>query len=263
MISIKLNPNDIYKGDLVLINREHPIKLDGNQIVSDLEIIDSRFKDQMACSHIVKVLKEIFNKLNSHNEIIPVSCFRSSKEQEVLYKKSIIENGLEFTKKYVAYPDASEHQSGLAVDLGKNDMNIDFICPDFPYYGVFLDFRREALKNGFIERYKEGKEAITGIAHEPWHFRYVGAPHSVIMEEKGLALEEYIQFIKSFNSPDNSFVYRNKSYIAKVFYISSDGQSQTIDIEHDYKYSISGNNIDGFIITLYNDVMSCFTRLEA
>ena len=45
---------------------------------------------------------------------------------------------------------------------------------------------------GFILRYPSGKEYITGIEYEPWHFRYVGTPHSEIMTFKGLTLEEYL-----------------------------------------------------------------------
>ena len=80
--------------------------------------------------------------------------------------------------------------------LNKND--IDFICPDFPYEGVCQRFRKEVVKYGFIERYPEGKENITKIAPEPWHFRYVGFPHSEIMRDKNLALEEYVDYIRGF-----------------------------------------------------------------
>lgn len=47
-------------------------------------------------------------------------------------------------------------------------------------------------------RYGKDKEEITGISHEPWHFRYVGYPHSKIMQENGFSLEEYTQFIKAY-----------------------------------------------------------------
>lgn len=79
---------------------------------------------------------------------------------------------------------ASEHQTGLAIDLAENKEQIDFICPHFPYTGICGEFRAAAPRFGFIERYVSGKEQITGIGAEPWHFRYVGYPHSVIMAEK-------------------------------------------------------------------------------
>ena len=49
-----------------------------------------------------------------------------------------------------------------------------------------------------MERYQEGKEALTGIAPEPWHFRYVGLPHATIMNTHGFCLEEYLDYLKDF-----------------------------------------------------------------
>ena len=94
--------------------------------------------------------------------------------------------------RYVAPPGVSEHQTGLAIDLGLTQPDIDFLRPYFPYEGICQRFRELAPAYGFIERYPAGKEHITGIAHEPWHFRYVGTPHSEIMAFKGLTLEEYL-----------------------------------------------------------------------
>ena len=91
----------------------------------------------------------------------------------------------------MALPGCSEHQTGLAIDLGLRGPEVDFLCPDFPYTGPCGDFRRLAADYGFVERYPAGKEPITGIAHEPWHFRYVGVPHAERMAAMGLVLEEY------------------------------------------------------------------------
>ena len=101
------------------------------------------------------------------------------------------ESGLAFTHKYVAYPGCSEHQTGLAIDLGKAAGHIDFIRPAFPYDGTCGAFRRAAAAYGFIERYQKGKESLTGIAREPWHFRYVGLPHAAIMMTKRAARSLY------------------------------------------------------------------------
>ncbi len=59
-------------------------------------------------------------------------------------------------------------------------------------------FREKAAKYGFILRYPAGKEHITGIGHEPWHFRYVGVPHAEIMASEGLTLVEYTDFLTGF-----------------------------------------------------------------
>ena len=56
-------------------------------------------------------------------------------------------------------------------------------------------FRRAAARYGFVERYRADKTAQTGIAAEPWHFRYVGVPHALLMEQRGLCLEEYLDLL--------------------------------------------------------------------
>ena len=246
MKEVILRRKDIYKGDLILINKKHLIRIDEAEIIRDLIEFDDNYNEHLLNKKVVKVLKEVLNTINSEEKIVPVSGFRTRKEQSDLYDSSIKENGLEFTEKFVARPDESEHQSGLAIDLGENKKDIDFICPEFPYYGVFNEFREVAAQNGFIERYKKDKENITRISQEPWHFRFIGFPHSVIIEEKGFALEEYHQFIRKYNSVDNSLKY--KDY--QILFVKSIEEIQSIYIEDDLKYNISGNNIDGFIITL-------------
>ena len=126
---------------------------------------------------------------------MPVSGWRSHREQQKIWDDTIAEKGELFTRKYVAVPGCSEHETGLAIDLAENAPEIDFICPEFPRTGICGKFRERAPHYGFIERYPKGKESVTGIGAEPWHFRYVGLPHSLIMTGLGLVLEEYVGLI--------------------------------------------------------------------
>jgi len=80
--------------------------------------------------------------------------------------------------------------------LGLNKNEIDFICPDFPYEGICQRFRKEAVKYGFIERYQEGKEDITKVSYESWHFRYVGVEAAEEIMSQGLTLEEYMESVE-------------------------------------------------------------------
>ena len=73
--------------------------------------------------------------LEAEAQIVPVSGFRTREDQEDIYRSSMEENGKEYTVKYVAPPDGSEHQTGLAIDLAENVPDIDFIAPEFPLYG--------------------------------------------------------------------------------------------------------------------------------
>ena len=121
-------------------------------------------------------LNQLMAELDGWRYITAVSGWRSQEEQREIYLQSLLENGEEFTNQFVARPGHSEHQTGLAIDLGLKQPDIDFLRPYFPYKGICQTFRELSTDYGFIERYPAGQEAITGIAHEPWHFRYVGVP---------------------------------------------------------------------------------------
>ena len=146
----------------------------------------------------------------------------------------------------MARPGCSEHQTGLAIDLGQAAPHIDFLRPAFPYDGVCGAFRRQAARYGFIERYEKGKEEITGIAHEPWHFRYVGAPHAQLMRQHGLCLEEYPAFLAR---RARTCTLEN-GRIAQVFYVPCQGETTHVEVP-DGCCQVSGDNNAGFIITVW------------
>lgn len=233
-----LKYSDIHKGNLILVNKEYKInkEINSNNLVSFSNNYTDILLDESANKFLQLALKEI----NSLNQIIPVSGYRSLKEQEEIYFSSLKENGEDFTKKYVALPNSSEHQTGLAIDLGFNVGKIDFIRPSFPNNSICNNFRKTSLNYGFIERYESEKEKITGISKEEWHFRYVGYPHSVIMKEKNLCLEEYINYLKQYEK--NSLKYKNY----EISYIPYNNKDIEITIDN---ATVSGNNVDGFIIT--------------
>lgn len=245
---LALERKNIYSGALLLINADHPLREDDNK---SLAPADMRYPEILMKRNAANVLQFILKKISAESAIVPVSGYRSSEEQTAIYKDSLRENGAEFTRKYVALPDHSEHQSGLAIDLGLNKEEIDFICPDFPYEGICEEFRQTAPDYGFIERYEEEKEQITGISHEPWHFRYVGFPHSRIMKEHHLSLEEYTEFIKDFRE-DHRFCYKQgNGNQAEIFYVPAEDEKMLVAVPETSVYQVSGNNVDGFIVTVW------------
>ncbi|EAC5373467.1 hypothetical protein B5H32_16500, partial [Listeria monocytogenes] len=101
-----------------------------------------------------------------------------------------------YTKQFVALPGCSEHQLGLAIDVGLKGSQDDLICPRFRDSAAADLFTQEMMNYGFILRYPADKQEITGIGYEPWHFRYVGLPHSQIMANQQWTLEEYHQYLE-------------------------------------------------------------------
>ncbi len=181
---------------LILVNRENPLRRfpDADMLESVLE----EYPDVLMEHRAARALRALLEAIGNRGEIIPVSGFRTQAEQQKIWDDTLLERGEEFTRKFVAYPGCSEHQTGLAIDLGANLPEIDFICPEFPDTGIFGKFREKAADFGFIERYPKGKEAVTGIGAEPWHFRYVGVPHAAVMKAGGLVLEEYAEERNAF-----------------------------------------------------------------
>lgn len=173
-------------GRLILVNSENPYR---EEYAGELVPLNGNiFLQREAAMNLHRLLESI----NGYKEIVPVSGWRSVWEQQKIWDDSVKENGIIFTRRFVAAPMCSEHHTGLAIDLALKAENIDFICPEFPYSGICQAFREAAPKFGFIERYPKDKEHITKISHEPWHFRYVGREAATEIVKRGMCLEEFL-----------------------------------------------------------------------
>ncbi len=233
----------IHDGLLILVNAEHPIQHMERPVLAPAVPGSDILLDTRAAA----MLSGLISRIGAAGEIVPVSGWRSEAEQREIWDGSMRESGEEFTRKYVALPGCSEHQTGLAIDLALRADNIDFIRPEFPYDGVCGRFRALAADYGFVERYQGGKEGVTGIAAEPWHFRYVGRPHARIMCEMGLCLEEYVEYLRAYPYPERLLEVRGEVYEAEVGFA---GARDTLGLP-DAPYQVSGNNVDGYIYTLW------------
>ncbi len=249
MKKVILNKSQIYEGNLILVNAYYAIETFGGE---ELVPVHAGGFSVLMRHNAANRLYQVFESIGCKNKIAAVSGYRTVKEQKEIYETSLQDNGKSFTEKYVALPNHSEHQTGLAIDLGLKQDNIDFICPEFPYEGICNKFRKEAVKFGFVERYGREKEVITGISHEPWHFRYVGYPHSEIMNNKKLALEEYIEYVKNFTFRGKHLRFLNNGNDTEIFFVPfHNSEVVEILIPKKSNYQISGNNIDGVIVTLW------------
>ena len=174
-------------------------------------------------------------------------CIR---DRQAIWDDTLEREGEDFTRKYVALPGCSEHQTGLAIDLGEAAEEIDFIRPRFPEDGVCGAFRRAAAGYGFIQRYRREKEAVTTIAEEPWHFRYVGAPHAALMEENGLCLEEYRDFVAE--QPRRCALAGGRA--ATVSWLPCPAEGLELP-EPEGCWQISGDNAGGFFLTVWEHLL--------
>ncbi|SFL75354.1 D-alanyl-D-alanine carboxypeptidase [Paenibacillus sp. 1_12] len=123
-----------------------------------------------------------------------VSAYRSYATQKTLYNNYVKQDGEEKAKTYSAVPGHSEHETGLAIDVSGSDGK----CAAQNCFAVTKEAKwldSHAAEYGFIIRYPDGKEAITGYQYEPWHLRYVGIQLSKELTQKNLTLEEYFNAV--------------------------------------------------------------------
>lgn len=243
MKQITLNRNALHRGTLILVNALHGMTWDAPEILT--AVGNGVWLERQAASLLEKLMQEI----GGWDAIVPVSGWRSMAEQQAIWNSCLREHGPEYTRTYVALPGHSEHQTGLAIDLGLRQEHIDFICPEFPNTGICGQFKQRAADYGFILRYPAGREAVTGIGCEPWHFRYVGVPHARIMVENDQTLEEYIEYIKQFDSPLHPYCIRIGGRAIYVSYVPAVSEETTVEVNEAAPCQISGNNVDGFMLT--------------
>ncbi|MFR6572246.1 MAG: D-alanyl-D-alanine carboxypeptidase family protein [Faecalibacillus intestinalis] len=118
------------------------------------------------------------------------SGYRSYEEQEKIYQETEQKYGGAYAVEYVATPGASEHQTGLGIDMTSQSV-VDkqrLVFGDTTEYKWVVE---NCAKYGFIVRFTEGTDGITGISHEPWHLRYVGKKVAKEIKDQNWTLEEY------------------------------------------------------------------------
>ncbi len=144
--------------------------------------------------------------LQEGHRLFFASGYRDVARQEVNFNATVNEHmaegmteeeAIEKAKEYLTEPGHSEHHTGLALDI----VDEEWIVAG---NGLDEEYENEASQNwlissmtdyGFVLRYPKGKEEITGIQYEPWHFRYVGVDNAKFMEENDLVLEEYVELL--------------------------------------------------------------------
>ena len=187
------NPYDV----LVLVNKENALPEDFTP--KDLVIPDVRFPftEDLPKKQMRKVaadaLEKMFKAADKEDlELFAQSGFRSFERQQSIFAANVEKNGEEAANKYSARPGESEHQSGLTMDVTNADVGFDLII-EFGETPEGKWLKKHASEYGFIIRYPQGKEDITGYQYEPWHLRYVGKKAAKEIMEKGITLEEYLE----------------------------------------------------------------------
>ena len=179
---------------LTLVNRWNPVP-EGRHI--DLVEIEGNQKVDARCA---EDLQEMLDRCRSDgNDPVICSAYRTQDYQQKLFDEEVAKyERLGFSEKYatkraersVAIPGTSEHQIGLAVDIVDEGNQLLDSSQERTSTQKWL--LKNCWRYGFILRYPTGKESVTGIIYEPWHYRYVGRSIAEEIHESGLCLEEFL-----------------------------------------------------------------------
>lgn len=236
---VAIEADQMHRGKLLLINAQNQLSAEG--VAEDIvefardQAAEAGFALEndtiMLSDEVLQALQEMLTaaRQDGLDGFMLTSGYRSMEQQAMLYEQQ--------GSDYALPAGYSEHNSGLAVDISSVTMKME-VAPE----GAWL--RDHAAEYGFILRYPQNKQHITGIQYEPWHFRYIGLPHSLIMQEYGWVLEEYLQYLAE--NPNLSVGTKDGHFTIDYYTYSSD---LLIELPSDASCTISGDNVDGVIVT--------------
>ncbi|MNW42004.1 D-alanyl-D-alanine carboxypeptidase [compost metagenome] len=189
----------------VLVNKEFALPED--HVPTDLVYPDVRFtfkekiEKRMMRSEAAAALEKLFAGAEEDGIYLAgVSAYRSHSTQTSLFNRYVAKDGEEKAKTYSAVPGHSEHETGLSIDVSGSDGK----CAAEDCFGDTKEAKwlaEHVGEYGYIIRYPEGKESITGYKYEPWHLRYVGVEIATDIVDNNITLEEYYNAVPVMANP--------------------------------------------------------------
>ena len=246
---------DINTGNLILVNADHEYKFPENdtELVLLYQQISTLYADSAEASFhasdmVTKLDTETFNQLKDlmdgfyeaeqNSDIYIIGGYRTFDEQNEKY--SVNESGFQ--------GGFSDYHTGRSFDMAifPKDSSSGY----YSATGIYAWIDEHAAEYGFVVRFPEGKESYTGERARDYTYRYVGAPHATYMKQNGLCLEEYIDKLKEHTN-DKPVEVTVGSKLYQIYYVPANATGDTeVPVPSNKTYKVSGNNVDGFIVTV-------------
>lgn len=193
---------DTTLGKFVILNKHY--YADGDYQGQDLVDVDASYNLYGTSFKLSKECYEAFLKMYEDAKEAGYgfkinSAYRSYESQKSIYQGWVNQDGQETADTYSARAGYSEHQTGYAFDV----RDYPFTNDDYSKTKSFTWVSKNAYKYGFIIRFPEGKEYITGYQYEPWHYRYCGLECAKYIQEHDITFEEYYEYFIRFKNPRN------------------------------------------------------------
>ncbi len=269
------NSEDIKKGELLLIDNNHLYQFpDSTPNIYSFRDKRTVFPDGVRSIQAVDTEKPklditAINALNAMADAFYVATtqtglqakfgYCTKEQQQGYFDIAVAEySTIEKAKLHEALAGGTEHNTGLAIDLGIYIDPTTYKLNDATHGKEYTWIFENCYKYGFILRYPDSKASITGVDYEPFHFRYVGYEHAFYMYKNNLCFEEYLNLLRTSytcttddvaTAPhlkitgDNEIKY-------EIYYVAASSGMTTIPVPDNAPYTISGDNVSGFIVTV-------------
>ncbi|MBR7151203.1 MAG: M15 family metallopeptidase [Clostridia bacterium] len=224
---------DTVVGDLINVY-ENRTKIDGSnpyQIITNPPL----FMHKEAFSYMEKMMQKYYTLSEGDGSVLVKYAYRTYADQDKL--GSVVKAGY------------SDHHTGCCIALQQGDVG------GYPPLETSHWIYDNCHRYGFVQRYPAGKEASTGVSDYEHCYRYVGLPHANYMTEHSLCLEEYVELLRTQYTGSNHLSVKDASGESyEVYYVpASANELTTIQVPENYAYTVSGDNIGGFIVTVCLD----------
>ena len=246
--NVSVSNEDVHAGDLILVNTDTAyVEENPTEIVSiydhktdNYHVSGTETSLRQPALDALNQMLDAFYVATGHQDMIVISGYRTTQQQQELYDADLAETGGQ-TSTRVALPGHSEHESGYALDFS---LYTDGVQYDYDGTGEYAWINENCAHYGYVLRYAEDKQETTGIQAEPWHYRY--------MMENNVCLEEYLTLLKNYTADEPLSITNWDGEIYQVYYVAADTSTDStyVMVPPDAKYTISGNNSDGFIVTV-------------
>ncbi len=247
--TVSMIPNAVFEGDLILVNKQYAYSFPTSEEAQAVPIYQTMTDSYQVQDYETNLLPKAITALNNmmdafysakgHSDCMVISAYRTKEYQDELNNSgtSDIKGGY------------SEFHTGLSFDLGifPEDEGSYYYLPEGDYAWI----QENCGNYGYIIRYPDEKQDLTGMEAKSYQFRYVGIPHAVYMNQSGLCFEEYIELLKHYTYDGEHLTVAAGEKTYEIYYVAADPSADTqVPVPSDKTYEISGNNVDGFIVTV-------------
>lgn len=255
-IPIEVETSSLHEGTTILVNSSNEFVFPNNEFApvmaetknSDYYVRDRSVHLREEVTAMINEMMTEYRTLKNKKNIMIFNGYLDKATQKTYYDRAVSNYGEERASMMQALPGFADAHTGYSVDLRmyNNEEITDFKGENESSWIV-----ENAYKYGFILRFPEGKEVTTGFNGSTGKYRYVGIPHSVMIRNNDFTLEEYITKVKAYTyDTDHWYCEYNGSSYEVYFAPAANGDTTVIYVPADKNYIISGNNVDGFIVTV-------------